>query len=97
VYHTGYTQVPTSVPHRLHISSNQYTTPSTHQFQPVYHTVYTSVPTSLTHRLHISSNQYTTPYTHHFQPVYHTIYTSPTRYIKTHHITTSSNTHTEQF
>jgi len=75
-----------------HISSNRYTTPPKHQFQPVDHTVYTSVPTSRPHRLHISSNQYTTPSTHQSQPVHHTIYTSPTRCIKTHHITTSSIT-----
>ena len=52
-----------------HISYNQYTTPSTHQFQSVYYTVYTSVPTSTPHRLHISFNQYTTLSTHQFQPV----------------------------
>ena len=77
--HTLYispSNVPTSIPHSLHISSNQYTTPSTHQFQPVYHTVNTSVPTSIPHGLHISSNQYTTHPTHQFQPVYHTAYTS---------------------
>jgi hypothetical protein len=85
--------VPTSIPHRLHLSSNQYTTPSTHHFQPVYHTVYTSVPTSIPHRLHISSNQYTTPSTHQFQPVYHTVYTSVPTSIP-HHLHISSNQYT---
>ena len=55
-------------------SSNQYTTPSTHHLQPV--------PTSIPHRQHITYKQ--------FQPVHHNVNTSPTRYIKTHHITTSS-------
>jgi hypothetical protein len=92
VYHTTYTSVPTSTPHHVHISSNQYTTPCTRQFQPVYHTMYTSVPTSIPHHVHVSSNQYIAPCTHQFQPVYHTMHTSPTRWIKTHHITASSIT-----
>jgi hypothetical protein len=39
-----------------------------------------------------TSNRYTTPSTHHLQPVHRTVHTSPTRYIKTDHITKSSVT-----
>jgi hypothetical protein len=81
-----------SPPHRLHVSTNQFTTtPSTRQSQPVHHhTVYTSVPTSSpSHRPHISPNQFTiTPSTRQSQPVHHhTVHTSPTRCIKIHLIT----------
>jgi len=55
------------------ISSNQYTTPSTHQFQLLHHTINISVPTStpqhqhFTHTLdktHQSKASGITPHTH---------------------------------
>ena len=50
-------------------------------FQPVYHTVYTVMWWYL---MQLVGDV--------FQPVYHTVYTSPTRWIKTRHITASSVT-----
>jgi hypothetical protein len=93
-----------SIPHRLYVSPNQFTTtPSTHQSKPVHHhAVYTSVQTSSPpRRLHISPNQFiTTPSKHQSKPVHHhTVYTSvptsspPQLHLSPNQFTTTPSTH----